>query len=111
MAGGRAEVSFGLGSPVTVNDPALTECMVPTLRRVAGAERVRVGPLTGTAEDFSFFQQRVRGLFFFLGVLRPDRDPATAPANHSPLFFAGESALSVGVRALASLALDYLHGR
>ena len=47
--------------PVTVNDPALTEQMVPTLKRVAGAENVRVGPLTGTAEDFSFFQQKVPG--------------------------------------------------
>lgn len=110
-AGGRAEVSFGLGYPVTVNDPALTERMVPTLKRVAGADRVRVGPLTGTAEDFSFYQQKVPGLFFFLGVLPPDRDPATAPANHSPRFFADEAALPIGVRALANLALDWLFGR
>jgi metal-dependent amidase/aminoacylase/carboxypeptidase family protein len=35
-------------------------------------------------------------------------DPAKAPQNHSPLFFADESALPVGVKALANLALDYL---
>ena len=69
---------FGLGYPVTVNDPQLTERMVPTLRRVAGAENVRVGPLTGTAEDFSFFQQKVPGLFFFLGVTPKDQDPPKA---------------------------------
>ena len=48
--------------------------MAPTLQRVAGADNVRVGPLTGTAEDFSFFQQKVPGMFFFLGVTPRDRD-------------------------------------
>jgi metal-dependent amidase/aminoacylase/carboxypeptidase family protein len=96
---------------VTVNDPALTDRMVGTLRRVAGAENVRVGPLTGTSEDFSHYQQRVPGLFFFLGVTPKDRDPKTVPTNHSPLFFADESALPIGVRALTNLALDFMFGK
>ncbi len=44
----------------------------------------------------------------FLGVTPEDQDPATAPRNHSPLFFADESALNVGVRALANLTVDYM---
>ena len=48
------------------------------------------------------------GLFFFLGVTPRGQDPATAAQNHSPLFFADESALPVGVRALTNLTLDYL---
>jgi amidohydrolase len=107
-AGATATVEFGLGYPVTRNDPALTERMVPTLRRVAGADNVRVGPLTGTAEDFSYFQQQVPGLFFFLGVTPKDQDFTKAPQNHSPLFFADESALPVGVKVMTNLALDYL---
>jgi len=71
---------------------------------------VRVGPLTGTAEDFSYFQQDVLGLFFFLGVTPPLQDAAKAALNHSPLFFADETALPVGVRALTHLTLDYLFG-
>ena len=110
-AGAAATVEFGLGYPVTRNDPALTERMVPTLRRVAGHDNVRVGPLTGTAEDFSYFQQKVPGMFFFLGVTPRDQDHIKAPQNHSPLFFADESALPVGVRVMANLALDYLHGK
>ena len=104
-------MEFGLGYPVTRNDPALTERMAPTLQRVAGAANVRVGALTGTAEDFSYFQQKVPGLFFFLGVTPRDQDHTKAPANHSPLFFADESALPVGVRLMTNLALDYLHGK
>ena len=30
------------------------------------------------------------------------------PVNHSPLFFADEGALLVGVRALTNLTLDYM---
>ena len=109
-SGATAKVEFGLGYPVTKNDPALTERMVPTLKRVAGDAQVKVGALTGTAEDFSYFQQDVPGLFFFLGVTPPSQDASKAALNHSPLFFADETALPVGVRALTHLTLDYLFG-
>jgi amidohydrolase len=110
-AGATATVEFGLGYPVTRNDPALTERMVPTLRRVAGADNVKLGPLTGTAEDFSYFQQQVPGVFVFLGVTPRDQDHTRAAINHSPLFFADESALPVGVKVMTNLALDFLHGK
>jgi amidohydrolase len=108
--GATVEITMGIGYPATINDPVLTERMAPTLRRVAGEDNVRLSALTGTAEDFSFFQHRVPGMFFFLGVTPKGQDPKTAPQNHSPLFFADESALPVGVRALTNLALDYLYG-
>jgi metal-dependent amidase/aminoacylase/carboxypeptidase family protein len=107
-AGGHASLTLGIGYPVTRNDPALTERMAPTLARVTGPNGVRISALTGTAEDFSFFQQRVPGLFFFLGVTPADQDPEKAAQNHSPLFFADEAALPVGVRAMTNLAVDYL---
>ena len=106
-----ADVSITRGYPVTVNDPDLTARMVPTLQRVAGDDPVEVQDLMTVAEDFSYFQQEVPGLFFFLGVTPEDQDPATAPVNHSPLFFADERALLTGVRALTNLTLDYMTGR
>jgi amidohydrolase len=110
-SGATASVEITIGNPVTYNDPALTERMRPTLERVAGAGKARVGLPTTTAEDFSLFQQRIPGVFVFLGVTPEDRDPATAPRNHSPLFFADEKALPVGVRLLTNMALDYLQQR
>jgi amidohydrolase len=38
----------------------------------------------------------------------PGADPAQWAANHSPRFNPDEAALLTGVRALASLAADYL---
>ncbi|HEX6938052.1 MAG TPA: amidohydrolase [Longimicrobiales bacterium] len=104
-AGATATVEIQRAVPVTYNDPALTEAMLPTLRRVAGEGNLAVTPATTTAEDFSFFQQEIPGLYFFLGVAP---DPATAAPNHSPHFFADERALPVGVRAMTHLTLDFL---
>jgi amidohydrolase len=107
-SGARADVRVGLGLPVTVNNPALTSWAVPTLERVAGANKAYATQPSLGAEDFSYYAQEVPGLFLFLGVTPEGQDPATAPANHSPLFFADEGALPVGVRALASLAVEYM---
>ncbi|MGH7468588.1 MAG: amidohydrolase [Longimicrobiales bacterium] len=109
-AGALADVRIDIGNPVTFNDPALTEQMLPTLRRIAG-NRVMVVQAQTVAEDFSKFQQRVPGLFFFLGITPAGTDPGKVAANHSPYFFVDEAAFPTGMRALAGLALDYLSAR
>ena len=94
--------------PVTVNDPALTAVMLPSLQRVAGTDQVHLVPKVMGSEDFSFFQRVSPGLFFFLGVATDATAATTAAPNHSPLFFIDERALLIGVRALAHAACDYL---
>jgi amidohydrolase len=94
--------------PVTVNDPALTAAMLPTLERVAGQGQLLLVPKVTGSEDFSYFQQLIPGLFFFVGATRPEVDPAKAPANHSPRFHVDERALVLGVRALAHVTCDWL---
>lgn len=107
-AGATAQVVIDTTTAVTYNDPALTERILPTLREVAGAEHVTLGPPITAAEDFSRYQQRIPGVFFFLGITPPGTDPSKAAPNHSPRFFVDEAAFPVGVRALAHLAVDYL---
>jgi len=109
-AAASAEVAIEAGNPVTFNDPALAARMAPSLKRVAAAGFDPNAAVTTTSEDFSLYQQRVPGLFFFLGVTPKGADPATVAANHSPRFIVDEDALVTGVRALASLAADYLVG-
>ncbi|HTL04491.1 MAG TPA: amidohydrolase [Gemmatimonadales bacterium] len=108
-AGATASVEFSSPNyPVTINDPALTEKMLPTLRRVVGDGRLQLSGLQTPSEDFSYYQQKIPGLFFYLGIVPKGQDPAAAPRNHSPSFFADEAALPIGVRALSNLALDWL---
>jgi amidohydrolase len=97
--------------PVTINDPALTEAMRPTLDRVAGPGRLHLVPKVMGSEDFSFFQRQVPGLFFFLGVTPPEADLNKAAPNHSPRFFVDERCLVTGVRALAHSACDFLEAQ
>jgi amidohydrolase len=110
-AGATAQVTIDTATAVTYNDPALTESIVPTLRAVAGTNHVGLAPMITAAEDFSRYQQRIPGVFFFLGITPPGTDPAKVAPNHSPRFYVDEAAFPVGVRAMAHLAVDYLSAK
>jgi amidohydrolase len=105
-AGATAEVDIVNSYATTVNDPALTEKMLPTLKRVSGG-MITESPLVTGSEDFSFYAREVPGLFFFLGAT-PMEDLKTAAPNHSPEFLVDDKSLVTGVRALSALATDYL---
>ena len=107
-AGARATARVFPYTPVTSNDAALTERMAATLKRVAGADKVAIAKQTTTAEDFALFQQKVPGMLFFLGITPKGTDASKVAPNHSPRFFVDEAALVPGIRAIASLAVDYL---
>jgi amidohydrolase len=107
-SGATAEVTVDAGGLVLANDTTLTNRMIPVLQRSAGQGGFTLmNPIMGS-EDFPEFTRDIPGVFFFLGVTPMDRDLATAPVNHSPLFFADEGALETGVRAMANLAVEYL---
>ncbi len=108
-AGATAEVVFDIPYSVTRNDPELVDEMLPSYARVVGTEAVIQRPPVMGAEDFSFFAQKVSGMYVLLGS-RPAGVPAAEAAyNHSPFFDIDEAALQTGVRLMASAALDYLH--
>ncbi len=97
--------------PPVVNDAKLTQRSLPSLERVAGKDNVRVISLQTTAEDFSFYGTKAPAFFFWVGITPPDRDPATVPFNHSPLFYVDEAGLRTGMRAMLAVATDYLQGQ
>ena len=102
--GAEAILDIREGYPVTYNDPELTTMMAPTLKAVAGSENVNyINAITG-AEDFSFFQEQVPGLYFFIGGLPPGGTPA---GHHTPDFYIDEAGMKLGVRAMANLVIDY----
>lgn len=106
--GATAEVGIEPYVPVTFNDPALTARMLPTMQRVAGTQNVvEIKAVTG-AEDFACYQEKIPGLFVFLGGTAPGTDPATVADHHTSGFKVEESAFPLGVKTLATLAVDYL---
>jgi amidohydrolase len=108
-AGARAEVTIENKTPVTYNDPELTEKMVASLQRAAGEQHVaRIAAVTG-AEDFAFFQKKVPGFFFFVGACPPDVDPAKAPSHHTPDFMMDEQGMITGLKAMLNVTLDYMN--
>lgn len=106
-AGAKADVSIVEMYDTTINDEKLTERMQSVLERAADG-RVSRASLVGASEDFSFFAKATPGLFVFLGVTPLGQDPAKAAPNHNPAFFVDESALVVGTRTMASLAVNFL---
>ncbi len=107
--GARAEVRFVESGPVTFNNPALTAWAGPALREAAGEANVNANAApTTVSEDFSYFQQRIPGLFVHLGASADGADPATSPPNHSPRFDVNERVLPLGVRAHVLMAVRYL---
>jgi amidohydrolase len=104
--GATATVTIAAQTPVLVNDPALTARMLPTLERYA-RHTMQVVPWTAS-EDFAFYGRRAPSLFVFLGVTPDSVRVEDAATNHSPKFFADESALPYGVQVMAGLAVDFL---
>ena len=110
-AGASAEISIVNKTPITYNNIALTEKMVPSLQRAAGASNVNeINAVTGS-EDFGFFQQNVPGLFFFVGAMPADQDPGKVPAHHTPDFMIDERGMLVGLKAMLNVTLDFMNMR
>jgi len=104
----QVQIPYSNHYPVTFNDIALTAKMLPTLNYTAGEANVKFKPPVTGAEDFSFYQEKVPGLFFFLGGMPKGQDPLKAPSHHTPDFFIDESSFGLGVKALCNLTLDYM---
>jgi len=106
-ANAKAEVEIiELYDPL-VNSERVTARMVPVLERAADGDAA-LNERSGASEDMSFFLNEVPGLYFVLGIVPRDQDPATAAPNHNPNFFIDEKALVVGVRALAMATVNFM---
>jgi len=107
--GGKATIIIQKGLPITYNHIELTKKMVPSLEKAAGKKNVHIINAVTGAEDFSFFQLKVPGMYFFLGAKPLDIKPEDAGSHHTPDFYLDESGFKVGVKAFVNLTLDYLN--
>jgi amidohydrolase len=105
-AGASAELTIFNAAPVTFNEPSLTRRMLPSLEKAAGKDRVILANWVTGAEDFAFFQEKVPGMYFWVGGMAPGTDPAKT-AHHTPDFVIDDSRLDVGVKAFCNIVFDY----
>ena len=106
--GGTAEVTIQETAALTYNDPALTAVAVTSLNKALGKENVKEMSAVTGAEDFSAFQEKVPGFYFFLGGLADGLSPQEAPSHHTPEFVVNDAGMIHGVKAMVQLTLDYL---
>lgn len=106
--GGTAEVTIQETAALTYNDPALTAVAVNSLNKALGKENVKEMSAVTGAEDFSAFQEKVPGFYFFLGGLADGLSPQEAPSHHTPEFVVNDAGMIHGVKTMVQLTLDYL---
>jgi amidohydrolase len=102
------ELPYSVHYPVTFNNVALTEAMLPSLQKSAGTGNVILAPAKTGSEDFSFFAEKAPALYFFIGGLPKGKDPKTAAPHHTPEFFIDDSSFKTGVNAFCNLVFDYM---
>lgn len=105
--GGEAVIDWQNNTVVTYNDPELTAQILPSLHKVAGEENVQLMKATTGGEDFSYFQEVVPGVYFFLGGMTPGETEVYP--HHTPDFKIDDSGMLLGVRAFIQITLDYLN--
>ncbi|MGS2738269.1 amidohydrolase [Sinomicrobium sp. M5D2P17] len=101
----EATIKIAKGIPITYNDPDLTTKTLPALQKAAGEENVILTKAVTGAEDFSFFQEKIPGFYFFLGGKPKDKAPTQ---HHTPDFYIDESGMILGVKAFTQIVFDYL---
>ena len=105
--GATADINIFSRTPITINDPSLTLKMIPSLKRAAGEGNVKeIHAVTG-AEDFGCYEEKVPGIFFYLGARASETDPLKVP-HHTPDFIIDERAFITGVKAIVDLTTDYM---
>ena len=105
----ESKITYLVSYPITFNDPYLYEEILPTLERVNGKRNVHLMKAITGAEDFSYFQEKVPGTYFFIGGQKPGVDLSTVAPHHTPDFYVDDSAISTGIRSMIGLTLDYIY--
>ena len=103
----NVEVPYSYIYPVTFNNIALTAALLPSMQKSAGLDNVLLVPAITGSEDFSFYAQKVPGLFFRLGGMSKGKDPNVVAPHHTPEFLIDDAAFKLGVITFCNLVLDY----
>ena len=105
--GGSGELEVVPGYAALINTDEIVEALLETAGAVVGKEHLheKEFPSLGV-EDFSFFLEKAKGVFYHLGCA--GKDGASAAPLHSRDFDIDETCLKLGVELQTALALRLL---
>lgn len=101
-------ISFIKENPTVNNDKKLTEIAVNMLNNLNGKSVVVAdyGQIPYFNDDFAYFQQKIPGVYFFLGGSNIEK--GFTAMNHAPNFRVDEECIKVGVKNFSSLIAERL---
>lgn len=107
-AGKLLSVSFIQQNPTVVNDEKLTKKAMKTLNEIYGDNLISrdYGQVPYFNDDFAYFQQKIPGVYFFLGGSNIEK--GVVAMNHAPNFNVDEQSIKIGVRSFSSLIIERL---
>ncbi|WP_212005325.1 M20 family metallopeptidase [Chitinophaga sp. HK235] len=102
-------VTFIPENPIVQNDIKLTTEAINTLNQIYGPDLMApdYGQVPYFNDDFTYFQQKVPGVYFFLGGSNFNK--GIIAMNHAPDFNVDEECIRVGVRSFSSLMIERLN--
>lgn len=102
-------VSFIQENPTVINDERLTGIAMKTFEKIYGKGLAipDYGQTPYFNDDFAYFQQKIPGVFFFLGGSNFEK--GMIAMNHAPNFEVDEESIRVGVRSFSSLMVERLN--
>lgn len=109
--GCEAEIIMGQHDPMNKNDPDLCKNMLNTIRQVAGESNMIFKPATTGSEDFSYFSNKVPGLYLHFGTAPQNKPISESRPNHHPGFMVDDDALKFATKLECCLLHNYLKQR
>jgi metal-dependent amidase/aminoacylase/carboxypeptidase family protein len=101
-------ISFIQENPTVINDEKLTKIAIRILDNIYGKGFIvnDYGQVPFFNDDFAYFQQKIRGVYFLLGGSNFEK--GTIAMNHAPNFKVDEACIKVGIQSFSSLIVDRL---
>lgn len=92
--------------PIVINNEILTKKSIDVLNRIYGNQLVAIsyGQVPYSNDDFSYFQQSIPGVYFFLGASNFEK--GVIAAIHAPIFQIDEECIRIGVSTFSSLLFE-----
>ncbi|WP_377520162.1 M20 family metallopeptidase [Priestia megaterium] len=105
--GANYNFAYDYGYRPVINDSQITKTIEETVKDVLGQEAISMEPPTMGGEDFSAFQTKAPGAFFYVGARNEEK--GIIYPHHHPRFSIDEDSLKNGVNIFVNATFNLLN--